>query len=47
MYRIESINGVTEGPYATKAKAERAAKRANAMAPWQRWRAVPEDEITG
>jgi hypothetical protein len=46
-YRIESIDGITAGPYPTEKAAERAAKHANSIAPWQHWRAVPEDEITG
>jgi hypothetical protein len=46
LYRIESIDGVAAGPYPTKRVAELAAKRANSIAPWQCWRAIPEDEIT-
>jgi len=46
-YRIESVDGITAGPYPTGQAAGRAAGRANSIAPWQRWRSVPEDEITG
>lgn len=43
-YRIESINGVMQGPYTTRAAAKAAADRSNEIAPEQRWRVVPESE---
>lgn len=43
-YRIESSNGVTEGPYPSRRSAQAAADSANAIAPEQGWHPVPESE---
>lgn len=41
-YRIESSNGVTQGPYRNRRQAMIACDRANAEAPGQGWHPVPE-----
>lgn len=43
-YRIESCNGVTQAPYATRRAAQAAANRANRNAPGYGWHVVPESE---
>jgi hypothetical protein len=45
-FLIESIDGITAGPYSTEKAAKRAAKHANSIAPWQRWHTIPENEVT-
>lgn len=45
-YRVQSFNGVTQGPYPSRAAAQRAADKANEIAPEQRWRPVPEAEYS-
>lgn len=40
VYRIESNNGVTTGPYKTRAAAQKAADRCNAEAPGQGWHPI-------